>query len=119
MKIVLLLLLFTLGLSTPCFAQKCIPDVIKVVSNDDHGTDYIMVSGAVFHELPIEFDEKNSTADDIFVPWMGSGDPIWICGDHALLHVQNLQDLCRVGVECKSGFEYTLIPVECKRRCLR
>ena len=71
MKIVLLLLLLVPSLSTPSFAQQCVSDVVTSVGkNSDKGTTYIMKSGAVYRELPVEADEYDSP----FAPWIDSGD---------------------------------------------
>lgn len=110
MKIALLLLLLMpcLSISTPSLAQRCTRDVIASVSNSDDGTIITMVSGAVFRELPMKSDEYAG-----WPPWLASGHDMLICGDHALLSVD---DACPRGSADNSY--YYLFAVECLR-CLR
>jgi hypothetical protein len=118
-KIALLPLLFVLGFSTPSFAQPCIADTIAAVSNDDESTTYVLASEAIYRRLPpppANFNDRYGTISDL-EPWIGSGHPVWTCGDHVLLLVTNLAKECHVGVECQEEFKYYLIPVACLRRC--
>ena len=118
MRIVLLLLLLVSALSTLSFAQPCLPDVVVHVDNsNDKGTIYRMASGAVYQELPIETDEHDGV--EIFTPWISDNDPIFVCGDHMLLHVTDLKNQCVAGAANCEGFRYHLIGVTCLRRCLR
>jgi hypothetical protein len=115
-KIVLLPLLFMLSFGTPSFAQPCLPDVVAHIDNsDDKGTIYRMASGAVYQELPIEIGEHDGV--ESFTPWIGDKDPIFVCGDHTLLHVLDMANQCRVGIECTKGLCYHLSAVTCLRRC--
>jgi hypothetical protein len=97
------------------FAQECVADVVASVDLSGKATTFIMKSGAVYRELLVEDDEYDSP----FEPAIGSGNPLFICGDHMLLHVFDPHKECHAGMDCEAAPIYTLIPVKCLRRCLR